>query len=233
MNSLKIYFSHFFDIDEDIVENYGAINVSLINDMPLFVGLFLLFNSEKEEKPFMDSEPRYEDHPACFNKDIGYLWNAHDVRNNAYWNLMEGVCGHTYGNHSIWSFNTKEQPYWPYRWQDALLHDGANQISNMVKLRKSRDFFSFTHAPELVEYNNAVMSHQSAGKGSNYAFIYTPQGLPIRADLHKFSDKNIKALWFNPRTGEEHIFKVFPPKQLLIAPPSYGKDWVLILDEVM
>ena len=47
--NLKIYFSDFFDVDEDIIESYGAVNISLINDMPLFVDPFLLFNSEKPE----------------------------------------------------------------------------------------------------------------------------------------------------------------------------------------
>ena len=47
MNGLNIYFSDFFNVDEDIIESYGAVNISLINDMPLFVDPFLLFNSEK------------------------------------------------------------------------------------------------------------------------------------------------------------------------------------------
>lgn len=49
MNGLNIYFSDFFNVDEDIIESYGAVNISLINDMPLFVDPFLLFNSEKPE----------------------------------------------------------------------------------------------------------------------------------------------------------------------------------------
>lgn len=49
MNGLNIYFSDFFGIDDDLIESYGAVNISLINDMPLFVDPFLLFNSEKEE----------------------------------------------------------------------------------------------------------------------------------------------------------------------------------------
>lgn len=49
MNELNIYFSDFFNIDSDAIEAYGAINISLINDLPLFVDPFLLFNSEKEE----------------------------------------------------------------------------------------------------------------------------------------------------------------------------------------
>ena len=34
---MKIYFSDFFDVDEDIIEGYGAVNISLINDLPLFI----------------------------------------------------------------------------------------------------------------------------------------------------------------------------------------------------
>lgn len=49
MEGLKIYYSDFFGIDEDLIESYGAVNISLINDMPLFVDPFLLFNSEKDE----------------------------------------------------------------------------------------------------------------------------------------------------------------------------------------
>lgn len=49
MNGLNIYFTDFFGIEDDLIESYGAVNISLINDMPLFVDPFLLFNSEKEE----------------------------------------------------------------------------------------------------------------------------------------------------------------------------------------
>lgn len=48
MDGLKIYFSDFFGVDEDTIESYGAVNISLINDLPLFVDPFLLFNSEND-----------------------------------------------------------------------------------------------------------------------------------------------------------------------------------------
>ena len=46
MSNVGVYFSDFFDIDEDIIESYGAVNISLINDLPLFIDPFLLFNSD-------------------------------------------------------------------------------------------------------------------------------------------------------------------------------------------
>lgn len=49
MNELNIYFSDFFGVDNHLIEAYGAVNISLINDLPLFVDPFLLFNSEKKE----------------------------------------------------------------------------------------------------------------------------------------------------------------------------------------
>jgi hypothetical protein len=46
---MHIYFSDFFDVDENLIEAYGAVNISLINDLPLFIDPFLLFNSNKQE----------------------------------------------------------------------------------------------------------------------------------------------------------------------------------------
>lgn len=46
MTDVKIYFSDYFDVDEETLEEYGAVNISLINDLPLFIDPFLLFNSK-------------------------------------------------------------------------------------------------------------------------------------------------------------------------------------------
>jgi hypothetical protein len=43
---IDIYFSDFFEVSPNLVEEYGAFNISLINDMPLFIDPFLLFNSK-------------------------------------------------------------------------------------------------------------------------------------------------------------------------------------------
>lgn len=46
---LLIYFSDVFEVDPADLEEYGAFNISLINDLPLFIDPFLLFNSKKPE----------------------------------------------------------------------------------------------------------------------------------------------------------------------------------------
>lgn len=46
---IKIYFSEYFGIDASKLHKFGAFNVSLINDLPLFIDPFLLFNSQNPE----------------------------------------------------------------------------------------------------------------------------------------------------------------------------------------
>lgn len=44
----EIYFSDYFSVSPEIMEEHGAFDVSLINDLPLFVDPFLLFNSKND-----------------------------------------------------------------------------------------------------------------------------------------------------------------------------------------
>lgn len=46
---MKIHFSDFFGVDPVLLDAHGAFNVSLINDLPVFIDPFLLFNSDKPE----------------------------------------------------------------------------------------------------------------------------------------------------------------------------------------
>lgn len=46
---MNIYFSDFFQVSPKAVEKYGAFNISLVADLPLFVDPFLLFNSRKRK----------------------------------------------------------------------------------------------------------------------------------------------------------------------------------------
>jgi hypothetical protein len=47
-----IYFSDFFGVSPDALEEFGALDISLIGDLPLFVDPFLLFNSD---------DPKYQE----------------------------------------------------------------------------------------------------------------------------------------------------------------------------
>jgi hypothetical protein len=44
-----LYFTDVFDVDPQKLDEYGAFNVSLLNDLPLFIDPFLLFNSDNPQ----------------------------------------------------------------------------------------------------------------------------------------------------------------------------------------
>ena len=77
---------------------------------------------------------------------------------------------------------------------------------------------------------------ETAAKGKDYAYVYSPLGVPFTVDLSVFAGtKCVKGLWFDPRTGEETAIGIFRPgEKTLVVPPSRGKgqDWVLVLEAV-
>lgn len=54
MKNLK--FSEIFEVDKNILEQEGFVDVSLLRDLPLFVDPFLIFGSQKEEYLELNNE---------------------------------------------------------------------------------------------------------------------------------------------------------------------------------
>lgn len=46
---MELHFSQHFGVDPNVLRDYGAFDISVVSDLPLFVDPFLLFNSEKDE----------------------------------------------------------------------------------------------------------------------------------------------------------------------------------------
>ena len=46
---MELYFNDYFEVDPDVLRQYGAFDISVVSDLPLFIDPFLLFNSDKPE----------------------------------------------------------------------------------------------------------------------------------------------------------------------------------------
>jgi hypothetical protein len=53
---IDIYFSECFKVSQRALEHYGAFDISLVNDLPLFIDPFLLFNSRKPQYRHLHAE---------------------------------------------------------------------------------------------------------------------------------------------------------------------------------
>ena len=67
MKTTDLYFTDVFGVPEKALEEFGAFNISLIVDLPLFVDPFLLFNSK---------EPTYQ---KLHEQVINYLLYLRDI----------------------------------------------------------------------------------------------------------------------------------------------------------
>ena len=53
---MNVYFSDVFQVSSESLEQYGAFNLSVLTDLPLFIDPFLLFNSKKPEYQNLHNE---------------------------------------------------------------------------------------------------------------------------------------------------------------------------------
>jgi hypothetical protein len=190
-------------------------------------------------KPVIDGEPRYEDHPVNWNPENGWF-DAFDVRQAAYWSVLAGAAGHTYGNHNVWQMLAPgRDPISSARtpWREALGHPGAAQMGFMRRLFLSRPFLDLiADQATLVDEPSDGPAHVRAARGrdGSYLFVYTPTGRPVTVDLTFLSDTTGRAWWFDPRTGTAMEIGTFArTAEQLFDPPgeeARGNDWVLVID---
>ncbi len=196
--------------------------------------------ARKPVKPCLDGEPGYEDHPAAFKASNGYL-DAYDARKAAYWALLAGACGHTYGCHDIWQFlGPGRPPVTSARtpWIVAKDLPGAGQMRFARALMESRPILDRQPDQSLLASDpGRGTDHVQAArsKDGGYAFIYSASGKPFTVHLEKLSGEELKASWFDPRQGTTSAIGLIRRLGTQeFRPPSQGKghDWVLILDAV-
>ncbi len=188
-------------------------------------------------KPCMDGEPRYEDHPAGFKAERGYM-NDFDVRQAAYWALFAGAHGHTYGCHDIWQmYAPGRRPISSARtpWYDALDLPGAWDMMHVRTLVESRPFLSRIPDQSVIAGDaGGGADHVRAARGDGYVFVYIPTGGPVAVQAGKISGGRLKAWWYDPRRGVSFSAGEHPNEGTpTFTPPSRGRgnDWVLVIDD--
>jgi hypothetical protein len=194
----------------------------------------------KPPKPTLDGEPRYEDHPVNWKPELGYF-NDFDSRQAAYWAVLSGACGHTYGCHDIWQFFNYDRnpPVSAARthWKVAADLPGATQMGYMKKLFESYTWQNLVPDQSLIKNDNpedAGYQIAAISKNKDLLIAYTPYGRTMKIDLTLLSPKSLTAFWFNPR--DESKVKIGNMNNQGISefkPYTAGPqtDWVLVIED--
>jgi len=213
---------------------HGEINIPNYN-------MTLANYNRKPVKPTLDGEPNYEDHPISWNPDNGWFAEA-DVRQAAYWSMLAGAMGHTYGDHAIWQmWQPGRKPVSSVRtpWYEALDYPGAFQMKFFKQLFLSRPFYKMHPDESLVSgdiLHHSTPARSALANDNSFALIYIPHGQNIGVNLSSFKGKKVNTYWYSPRMGTSISMKPFVAKgNRSFNPPSdrrKGNDWVLVIDDV-
>lgn len=205
-------------------------------------GLYAAYDrSLTPPRPTLDGEPRYE------GIQIGFYLKEHnrlerfdddDVRQAAWWSVMSGACGHTYGNNNIWQmWKPGLQPAIGANipWTEALQHPGARQLGLLRRFMESNDF------QNLIPDQKIILDGPQGGpskikalraKDGSRVLIYSTQGECFTIDQGLIGSNLQTQSWFDPRYGAIYEFRIEQSQAYqTFTPPTSGpgQDWVLVL----
>ncbi len=186
----------------------------------------------KPTKPCLDGEPGYE--AIWDDLQVGNeLLNASDVRRFCYQSLFSGACGHTYGANPVWQMwqEGREALFGASgSWREALQLPGATQMGYARRLLESRGFGHLFPAPQLILEGQKRLALRD--ENNSCALIYFTDNAPTTLDLTSLA-ADIRAYWFDPRTGTSEFFREFSDQKIAEFAPPTSEDWVLVLDDTM
>jgi len=194
-------------------------------------------------KPTLDLEPNYEDHPynpwPVWDPSTGYF-RDHDVRKQVYRSVFAGGCGVTYGHHSVWQFAGPRREVINHAdrdWIDALWRPAGRQVQFLRRLVESRPFFDRQPDQSLIvgdPGSGGFHLQATRDAAATYALVYFPlNDLTCTINLGRLCSPRIKAWWYDPRSGVGTLLgQIKANGQRAFKSPSYGPDWVLVLDTV-
>lgn len=216
-------------------------------------------------KPTVEAEPAYEDigmefwtfeewrhNPDVFKEvfdDDNLVINReffkkgfftdYDIRVHAYWDLLSGACGYTYGNNAVWQmFRKGDKVVIPclYDWRESLDRPGANQIRYIRNLFEQRDFSKLVPDQSAIygkNYQDDNHIRVAVASDASFLITYMAQGQPATIVMKKIRGPKVRAYWYNPRNGEATLIGEYKNQGFQsFTPPSSGidNDWALVLD---
>ena len=205
-------------------------------------------------RPVWDGEPAYEMMITTFPPVDESYHGAWMVRRRAYWSLLSGSFGHTYGHASVWcSIGEKERGIMTkYSWYEALQSEGSGQMKYLREIMEDLRLMTCLPASGIVDGQDGseeMNRHVAVSEDAEGRFFcaYLPSGGSAAFALKKLpvpftlQEDCLYGWWWNPSDGKFYDRKNQPAEsaqaisvtdgRLSVTAPTEGeeKDWVLIL----
>lgn len=192
--------------------------------------------SQTPLRPVLDGEPSYERIPQGLHDATQPKWQACDVRRYAWWSVLGGSCGHTYGHNSLMQFARPGvgAAYDPEAipWYEALNDDGFNQMQYVHSLMLQLPYFErIPDQSVFVGSYGEKYDRPIASRGKDYIVAYSYVNQPLTIDLTKISGKKKDAWWYSPKDGSFTYIGQFDnsKSQLFSNQYPYGAGYDIVL----
>jgi hypothetical protein len=192
-------------------------------------------------KPVLDAEPAYERMPMNWPQAFP-LHGDWIVRKRAYWSLLAGAFGHTYGHASVWCMVSEKErnDILSSSWFEALTHPGAEQMKILRDFVESLSFERWVPAQSILAHDAAcgdvcLDQHRQAvlDRDGEFAVVYFTDGGSERLNLADLNAADLFGIWFNPRTADvTEVFNIHRrPQGNAFEAPTKGdeQDWLLVI----
>lgn len=191
----------------------------------------------KYNRPILDAEPSYEGIVQGLHKFDEPYWEEHDVRRYAYWSVLAGACGFTYGNNAVMQFHRKNDKDANYgvreEWLEAIHAPGASQIKIIKDLFLELKMYNGVNSSHLIVNQGEKYHYIACNSSNDYIIAYTYLGDSITLDLSGFKNKQLKAFWINPQSGiKSFIGNIVNENKYTFKPVKrreLSNDWVLLI----
>ena len=187
--------------------------------------------NKKPLRPVLDGEPSYEHIPQGLHNPSEPYWEEHHVRRYAWWSVLAGACGHTYGDNSIMQFFGTGSPG-AYgvkdTWEEGLHHAGSGHMGFLKSLMQE---IGFTDGQPLQGLSDDMSVRVFGNDRYVIAYIYNGNGFVLKGDV------SADGWWYDPSCGARSYFgRVNLAEGRNMRPPAKNighNDWALLLKVAM
>ncbi|AEL25366.1 apiosidase-like domain-containing protein [Cyclobacterium marinum] len=189
--------------------------------------------SRKPIRPVINGEPGYENIPNLLNKWHFQRLNATDVRLSAYWSMLSGAAGYTYGCNEVWQMHTeKSNPLFGAQmsWDKALDLPGATQVGFLPKLFVKLPWQEMVVSTKVFAGLKWPLHPQKLALTTvdqGCILIYQPRGSKIKTRINRSILNKAEAYWINPQDGKVEALK--GRLSNTFQTPNRLQDWLLLI----
>ena len=160
--------------------------------------------------PVWDGEPAYEMMPTCWPvKDLDSFHGTYMVRKRAYWGLLAGAFGHTYGHASVWNTATEKEKnvICRYSWTEAIQSEGSKQMKILRDFLEAYPLAYFEPCQDRLlrqaSAEDELDLHEQAAVRSEMAqmLVYFAADTEERIQAGDIFKGAVFGAWFDPKDG--------------------------------